>query len=65
MKVRNGGGKEIPLIQGKEQQLCFAGAVVKRYPTPKARAGGRVARRSIPRSGGCAGAGGPREAIPC
>ena len=32
MKVRNGGGKEIPLIQGKEQWLCFAGAAVKRYP---------------------------------
>ena len=32
MKVRNGGGKEIPLIQGKEQWLCFAGTVVKRYP---------------------------------
>ena len=26
MKVRKGGGKETPLIQGKEQQLCFAGA---------------------------------------
>ena len=33
--VRNGGGKEIPLVQGKEQQLCFAGAAVKRYPTPR------------------------------
>ena len=32
LKVRNGGGKEIPLIQGKEQWLCFAGTVVKRYP---------------------------------
>ena len=31
------GGKEIPLIQGKEQQLCFAGAAVKRYPTLKVR----------------------------
>ena len=29
--------KEIPLIQGKEQRLCFAGAAVKRYPTPKVR----------------------------
>ena len=29
LKVRNGGGKEIPLFQGKEQQLCFAGAAVK------------------------------------
>ena len=37
MKVRNGGGKEIPFVQGKEQQLCFAGAAVKRYPTTKAR----------------------------
>ena len=35
MKVRKGGGKEIPLIQGKEQQLCFAGAAVKRYPMSK------------------------------
>ena len=35
MKVRNGGSKEIPLVQGKEQWLCFAGAAVKRYPTPK------------------------------
>ena len=35
MKVRNGGAKEIPLLQGKEQQLCFAGAAVKRYLTPK------------------------------
>ena len=37
MKVRNGGGKEIPLVQGEEQRLCFAGAAVKRYPTPKVR----------------------------
>ena len=34
-KVRRGGGEEIPLIQGKEQQLCFAGAAVKRYPHPR------------------------------
>ena len=34
-KVRRGGGEEIPLVQGKEQQLCFAGAAVKRYPTSK------------------------------
>ena len=32
LKVRNGGGMEIPLVQGKEQWLCFAGAAVKRYP---------------------------------
>ena len=37
MKVRNGGGKEIPLVQGKEQRLSFAGAAVKRYPMPKVR----------------------------
>ena len=37
MKVRRVRGKEIPLIQGKEQRLCLAGAAVKRYPTPKVR----------------------------
>ena len=37
MKVGKGGNKEIPLVQGKEQQLCFAGAAMKRYPTPKVR----------------------------
>ena len=35
MKVRKGGGEEIPLGQGKEQWLRFARATVKRYPTPK------------------------------
>ena len=35
MKVRKGDGEEIPLVQGKEQQLHFAGAAVRRYPTPK------------------------------
>ena len=25
-KVKRGGPEEIPLVQGKEQQLCFAGA---------------------------------------
>ena len=34
-KVRRGSGEEIPLIQGKEQRLCFAGAAVKRYLTSK------------------------------
>ena len=29
--------KEIPLVQGKEQRLRFAGAAVKRYPTSKVR----------------------------
>ena len=34
---QEGRWEEIPLIQGKEQRLCFAGATVKRYPTPKVR----------------------------
>ena len=37
MKVMKGGGEEIPFVRGKEQWLHFAGAAVKRYPTPKAR----------------------------
>ena len=37
LKVRKGSGEEIPLIQGKERQLCFAGAAVKSYPAPKVR----------------------------
>ena len=37
MKVRKGSSEEIPLIQGKEQWLHFAGAAVKRYPTVKVR----------------------------
>ena len=37
LKVRKGSGEEIPLAQGKEQRLCFAGAAMKRYPTPKVR----------------------------
>ena len=36
-KIRRGGGEEIPLIQGKEQWLHFAGAAMKRYPTSKVR----------------------------
>ena len=36
-KVRRGGGEEIPFIQGKEQQLHFAGAAVKRYASSKVR----------------------------
>ena len=35
IKVRRGGGEEIPLVQGKGKRLCFAGAAVKIYPTPK------------------------------
>ena len=37
MKVRKGGGEEIPLVQGKEQWLRFAGTTVMRYPTFKVR----------------------------
>ena len=37
MKVKKGGGEEIPFVQGKEQQLRFAGAGEKRYPMPKVR----------------------------
>ena len=36
-KVRRGGREKIPLVQGKEQWLCFAGVAVKRYPTSKVR----------------------------
>ena len=34
-KVRRGSSEEIPLVQGKEQRLRFAGASVKRYPLAK------------------------------
>ena len=37
LKVRKGGGEEIPLVQGKDQWLPFAGAAMKKYPTPKVR----------------------------
>ena len=37
MKVRKGGGEEIPFIQGKEQRLRLAGTAVKKYPTTKVR----------------------------
>ena len=36
-KVRRGGREEIPLIQGKEQKLYFAGGAMKRYPMSKVR----------------------------
>ena len=36
-KVRRGGREEIPIIQGKEQRLLFAGAAVKGYPTSEVR----------------------------
>ena len=34
---QEGWREEIPVIQGKEQRLCFARVAVKRYPTPKVR----------------------------
>ena len=34
---QEGRQEEIPLTQGKEQWLCFAGEAVKRYPTSKVR----------------------------
>ena len=37
LKVRKGGNEEIPFIQGKKQQLHFAGAAVKKNSTPKVR----------------------------
>ena len=36
-KVRRGSCEEIPLVQGKEQWLCFAGAAVKRTTMSKVR----------------------------
>ena len=37
LKVKKGGGEEIPLVQGKAQRLRFAGAAMNKYPTPKVR----------------------------
>ena len=31
-KVRRGSSEEIPLVQGKEEQLCFAGAAWEEIP---------------------------------
>ena len=36
-KVRRGSCEEIPLVQGKERWLNFAGAAVKRYPMSEVR----------------------------
>ena len=46
-KVRRGGGEETPFVQGKEQQLRFAGAAMKRYPTSKVRETPVGAERAI------------------
>ena len=37
VQVRSGSDEEIPLVQSKEQWLCFAGAALKRHPTSKVR----------------------------
>ena len=37
MKVRKGGGEEIPFVHDKEQRLHFTGAAMKRYTTLKVR----------------------------
>ena len=34
-KVRKGGSEKISFVPGTEQWLHFAGAAMKRYPTPK------------------------------
>ena len=36
-KVRRDSGEDILLIQGKEQQLCFAGGAMTRYSMSKVR----------------------------
>ena len=36
-KVRRGSREEIPLIQGKQWRLHFAGTAMKRYPKSKVR----------------------------
>ena len=35
MKVRKGNGEEIHFVHGKEQQLHFVGAALKRHRMPK------------------------------
>ena len=37
VESQEGRWEEIPLIQGKEQWLCFAGTAMKRYPMPMVR----------------------------
>ena len=37
IQVRRGGPEEVPLVQGKEQLLHFAGAAMNRYPMIKVR----------------------------
>ena len=49
IKVRRGD-----LVQGKEQQLCFAGESMKRYPTSKVRDTPRPNKRNASRMVGVA-----------
>ena len=37
VQIRGSSREELPYFQGKEQQLYFAGAAVKRYPTSNVR----------------------------
>ena len=37
LKVRRGVSEEIPIVQGKEQRLCFAGAAMKTTSMTKVR----------------------------
>ena len=36
-KVRRGSCQKIPLVQGEEQQLLFAGTALKKYPMSNVR----------------------------
>ena len=67
-RVRGGGQEELPRVPGQGWQprapgCDSAGAAERSYPPPEARGGGREEQPT--RSCGCAGAGGPRGAIPC
>ena len=37
VQIRGSSQEELPYFQGKEQWLCFAGGVAKRYPVSKVR----------------------------
>ena len=80
LRGRRNGREELPRVRGQwwpggDTPRLRSGAAGRSHlaleakggdpeepPTPEARASGQ---RSKPRSGGCAGAGGPRGAIPC
>ena len=50
VESQEGWWEEIPLIQGKEQGLCFAGAAIKRYRMPEIRSGGGEEQSHIQRA---------------